>query len=91
MEFSMTDHWRIYEPIPGVQVFTADGSTIRDSLQVVANVAPDPAPIRIGAIDDPAFALTVAQSRDLRARLERAEHDVEAGSSDAEGEEDDGG
>jgi hypothetical protein len=87
----MTDHWRIYEPIHGVQTFTADGSTIPDSLQVVANVAPDPAPIRIGAIDDPAFALTVAQSRVLRARLEQAERDVEAGASDATDEEDDGG
>lgn len=77
-------HWKVYEPIECAVVFDADGiGPYRERVQVFANVHPSEmypeARITIGIGPLATAGLTVEQSAELRALLERAEHDVALG------------
>lgn len=78
------DHWRNYEPIELVAMFDAHGAGPRlERLQVTANCSTSSAypecriVVHLGSLAS--GALTLEQSAELRARLERAERDVRAG------------
>ncbi len=66
-------HWRVYESIPRVSSYL-DGVASLEDLQVTSCVVRHPAPISLGC-----YSLTLEQSAQLRAILERAEQDVRAG------------
>lgn len=77
------DHWKDYAPIAGLlSCDEKNGQPYRTSVQVLANVSPNPAygPDRIVACIAglASTALTVEQSRALREVLEHAERDVTA-------------
>lgn len=77
-------HWKVYEPIECPLVFDGDGAgPRRERVQVLANVHPSemyPAARIVLSIGSLATGcLTAEQSAELRALLERAEHDVMVG------------
>ncbi len=76
----MTDHWKIYPPIEDVIAFDTDtGATRPEFLQVTARTdGTSDYAVRIGMAGDERWALTLEQSAQLRAILERAERDVAA-------------